>query len=89
MCYSGSLGINLELTKKGQKVCELNKHFQDIEAMKVFWMEYFPHFASKVVQVQCKVCTQIKGEDKLLSPKLIFLWNHACHPKALVTMLGL
>jgi hypothetical protein len=87
MCYFDSLGLNLELTKKIKKVYELNKYFQNIEVVKVFWMEYFPHFASKVVQIQCKVCTQIDGKDKLLVPKLDLLWKHACHPKVLVTML--
>jgi hypothetical protein len=56
------------ITKKRKKVYELNKHFQNIEVMKVFRMEYFPHFASKVVQVQCNVCTQIEGKHKLLVP---------------------
>ncbi len=65
----------------------MTKHFQNIEVVKVFWMEYFSHFVSKVVQVQCKVCTQIEGKNKLLIPKLDFLWKHACHPKVLVTML--
>jgi len=55
----------------------LNKHFQNIEVVKVFWMEYFSHFVSKVVQVQCKVCTQIEGKNKLLIPKLDFFME-AC-----------
>jgi hypothetical protein len=40
----------------------------------------------KVHQVRCKVCTKIKGKEKLLAPKLDNLWKHNGRRKALGTI---
>ncbi len=40
----------------------------------------------KVIQVWCKVCTQIEGRKKLLVLKINSLWKYVKHHKALVTM---
>jgi hypothetical protein len=42
----------------------------------------------EVQQVQCKVCTSVKGKQKLLDAKLDSLFKHQGHQKAKVSMLG-
>jgi hypothetical protein len=54
--------------------------------MKLPWVEFLLGVDGKVVQVWCKVCTQIKGKLKLLFPKINSLWKHAKRHKALVIM---
>jgi hypothetical protein len=39
-----------------------------------------------VHQVKCKVCSKIKGTDKLLAPKLDSPWKHDGKRKALVVI---
>jgi hypothetical protein len=40
----------------------------------------------KVVEVHYKVCAQIEGKEKLLTPKINYLWKHVRHCKTLVFM---
>ncbi len=50
--------------------------------MKLPWVEFVMGYNGKVAQVWCKVCTQIKGKEKLLIPKLNYVWKHASCCKA-------
>jgi hypothetical protein len=61
---------------------EHNKHFLNTEAMKLPWVEFVMGYNGKVAQVWCKVCTRIKGKEKLLIPKLDYVWKHASCCKA-------
>ena len=36
-----------------------------------------------VAQVGCRICTDVKGRDKLLVPKIDGMWKHAGRKKAL------
>jgi hypothetical protein len=48
--------------------------------MKFSWVEFVLNFDGKIVQMWCKIYTWIEGIDKLLVPKLDFLWKHdGCH----------
>ncbi len=42
----------------------------------------------KVVQVHCKVCTQIGGIKKVMVLKIDYLWKHVGCCKTLVSMLN-
>ncbi len=42
----------------------------------------------KVHQVRCKVCSKMKGKEKLLAPKLDSHWKHNGRWKALAAILG-
>jgi hypothetical protein len=64
----------------------MNRHFQDIWAVKLHWAESIMGSNGKVVQVQCKVYFFIDGKDKLLVAKLGSLWKHAGRRKVLVVM---
>lgn len=44
--------------------------------MKFPWAESMVGSNGKVAQIWCKVCTQIEHKQKLLVPKLNFLWKH-------------
>jgi len=55
---------------------EHNKHFLNTWAMKFPWAEFVMGYDDKVVQIWCKVCTQIKGKKNLLIPKLDYAWKH-------------
>jgi hypothetical protein len=37
-----------------------------------------------MAQVRCRICTNVKGRDKLLVPKIDGLWKHAGRRRALV-----
>ncbi len=43
----------------------------------------------KVVQVRCKVCSQIGGKKKLMIIKIDYLWKHVGRCKTLVSMLNI
>ncbi len=45
-------------------------------------------FDGQVVQMRCKIYTQIKDINKFSVPKLDFLSKHVGHHKVLVAMLG-
>jgi hypothetical protein len=62
--------IYIEDTKTKQKVYELNKVFQDVWNVKLPWVNSMVDAHGKVHPVRCKVCTKIKGKEKLLAFKL-------------------
>jgi hypothetical protein len=78
----------LKLQKKGKKAYELNKHFQDNYVVKLPCDESMLGFYGRVVQMRCKIYTQMKDINKLLVPKLDSLLKHVGHHKVLVAMLG-
>ncbi len=63
---------NIRIQKKKKKAYELNRHFQNTWTIKLLWVEFVFSFDRKVIEVLCKVCTQIKERDKFLIPKLGF-----------------
>jgi hypothetical protein len=53
--------------------------FQDVWSAKIPWTK-------SMVDAYGKVCTKIKGKEKLFAPKLNNLWKHSERRKALTTI---
>jgi hypothetical protein len=62
--------------QKKKKKYEQNRHFQNAWAMKLPWAKFVFGSKGKVVQIWCKVYTQIEHKQKLLVPNLDCLWKH-------------
>ncbi len=72
------------MSNKKKRMYEVNCHFQDPWATKLFWVEYVVGVDGKITQVKCKMCTIIEGGKKLLVPKLDLLWKHVGQRKATI-----
>jgi hypothetical protein len=60
---------NLERKQK-KREWELNHVFQEMWDPKLSWAKPIIGCVGKLMMVQCKVCNEIKGQEKLLVPKL-------------------
>lgn len=65
---------------------EANRHWQDSWTARLPWAESVLGRDGRVVQVRCKICTDIMGREKLLVPKIDSLWKHVGKRKALANM---
>jgi hypothetical protein len=65
---------------------DLNHCFQNAELTKLFWVKFIVHVNGRVHKVKCKVCSKIKGHNKLLILKLNSLWKHIGQRKATTTI---
>lgn len=65
-----------------RKSYELNQHFQDSWVAKCPWVEPVMGVDGHIMQVLCKVCTDIEGREKLLVPKIDSLMKHAMRRRA-------
>jgi hypothetical protein len=68
---------------------DLNHCFQNVEVTKLFWVKLIVHVNGRVHKVKCKVCSKIKGHNKLLILKLNSLWKHIGQRKATTTIFKL
>jgi hypothetical protein len=75
-----------DLLRKRKKSYELNRHFQDSWAVKLQWAKAVMGADGRIIQVRCKICSDIEGREKLLVPKIDSLYKHAGRKKALVDM---
>jgi hypothetical protein len=75
-----------ELARKRKKGYELNRHFQDSWAAKLPWAEAVVGVDGRIMQVRCKVCSDVERREKLLVPKIDSLWKHVGRRRALVDM---
>jgi hypothetical protein len=62
-----------------------NHHWQDSWAAKLPWAESVLGRDGSVMQVRCRICSEVEGHEKLLAPKIDGLWKHAGHHRALTT----
>jgi hypothetical protein len=69
-----------------QRTYEANWHWEDYWTARLRWVESVLGRDGRVVQVCCKICTDIEGLKKLLVPKIDSLWKHAGRKKALANM---
>jgi hypothetical protein len=53
---------------------------------KLLWVKFIVHVNGRVHKLKCKVCSKIKGHNKLLVSKLTFLWKHIGQRKATTTL---
>jgi hypothetical protein len=56
---------------------ELNKVYQNKWATRFSWSKVICGKDGKMMMVKCKICTNIKGREKLLVPKLNSLIKHS------------
>jgi hypothetical protein len=54
--------------------------------VKLPWIKLAANACGEVHQVKCKVCTKIKGKEKVVLPKLDNFWKHSGRRKALATI---
>jgi len=55
---------------------ELNHRFQNSWATKFPYAKFVVDVDGKVTHVKCKVCNVKERQNKLLVPKLDYLWKH-------------
>jgi len=65
---------------------DLNHCFQNAEVTKLLWVRFIVHINGRVHKVKCKVCSKIKGHNKLLVLKLNYMWKHIGQRKATTTI---
>lgn len=71
-----------ELARAKRVKYEQNHQWQDTWAARLPWAESVVNADGKIRQVHCKICTEVEGKEKLLVPKLEFLWKHCGRRKA-------
>jgi hypothetical protein len=64
---------------------EQNRHWQDSWAAKLPWAESVLGRDGSVMQVRCRICSEVEGREKILAPKIDGLWKHDGHRRALIT----
>jgi len=70
--------------KKPQRSYEKTRVFQDTWACHFPWVEIVVGEDGLVAQVWCKICSNIEGKTKLLTPKFDTLQKHVRHCKATI-----
>ncbi len=70
--------------KKPRRSYEKTRVFQDMWACRFPWVEAIVGEDGLVAQVRCKICGNIEGKPKLLTPKLDTLQKHVGRCKATI-----
>jgi hypothetical protein len=72
------------LEKKPWRSYEKTRVFQDMRACHFPWAEVVVGEDGLVAHVQCKICNNIEGKPKLLTPKLDTFYKHVGRHKATI-----
>jgi hypothetical protein len=72
--------------RQRRRAYDQNRHWQDSWAARLPWAESVLGRDGRVMQVRCKVCSEVERRKNLLAPKIDSLWKHARRRRALTSI---
>jgi hypothetical protein len=76
----------MDLARKKRREYDLDRHSQDHWAAKMSWVEAVIGASGKIIQISCKIYSEVEWREKLLVPKIDSLYKHVERQKTLASI---